>query len=97
MDIDLVVADMQKDINDINARTGFAIQCLEHALAFFNQLPTVAENPDPTVSMGVGPPGEPGSKEYARWRLSNVKRELASDGPPVRQLGHQWVVVIYAI
>jgi hypothetical protein len=61
-------------------------------------LATEPENRTPESSIFIGH-GDPNSTEgfaYQRWRLDELPDQLDADGPIVRAIGQQWVVMVAA-
>jgi hypothetical protein len=47
-----------------------------------------------TMFIGHGDPNSPEGFAYQRWRLDELPNQLHADGPIVRALGQQWVVMV---
>lgn len=83
-------------LNDAAAAHSLAVAGLQRTMEFFEGVPRVPENPDPTLYFGSGDPNLPDTQMYARWKLSELPAKLAAGGPIRTQLGHQWAVFVYA-
>jgi hypothetical protein len=88
---------LQKDLNDLAAAAAFALSGLRLELDRLKEIPTIPENPDPRIYLGIGDPNIPGALPYASWRLSEAADQLQPDGPVATSLGHQWIVFLYSV
>jgi hypothetical protein len=73
----------------------FAMSGIRRIDEFFAAAPRTAENPDPSIYLGIGDPNLSDDK-YARFKASDLPGLLARGGPVAIQLGQQWAVFVYA-
>ncbi len=93
--VSAVLEDLAGFLNDATAASGFAALGLQRFAEFLEQLPTLQENPDPRISLGIGDPNDPSAQAYASWRRSEALRQTAKHGPVEARLGQQWLVYVY--
>jgi hypothetical protein len=58
-------------------------------------VPENPENPDPMVYIGVGDPNLLDARALARWRRSEMLKQLSPTGDAHARLGRQWLVSLY--
>lgn len=87
--------ELSEFLNDAGGAHGFAASGLKFVLERFEGLPRDPTNPDPKMYMGIGDPNSPEAQQYQVWRLADLPRHLADDGPVVTQIGQQWVVQVF--
>src|SRR2546421_11374470 len=90
-----VIAEFNAFLNDSIAAHTFVSIGLRRMTEWFESLPVIPENPDPTIYIGIGDPNTPETKQYARWRRSDAIVQAAIDGPIETVLGQQWIVYLY--
>jgi hypothetical protein len=73
----------------------FALSGIRRIDEFFSAAPRAAENPDPSIYLGIRDPNLSDDK-YARFKASELPHLLAHGGPVAIQLGQQWAVFVYA-
>lgn len=93
--VDHVLGDLHTELNDSIAATGFALVGLRKLQDDLSALGGSPENPDPRVFIGAGDPHDPASRT-PMWRLSQVREQIAYQGPVTRRLTCQWVVAFFA-
>jgi hypothetical protein len=91
-----VYADFRAFLNDMAGAQGHARGAVAfHAgrmLEIVGSSPPPPENPDPTISLGIGDPNDPSSREFSRWKLSELREKLAFTE---EWIGLQWIVGTY--
>jgi hypothetical protein len=94
---DEILAELKKDLNDLTAAHAFAVYGLKQVSDRFKVLPTLPQNPDPMIYIGMGGPNLPESSQHASWRLSAAIEQVEKNGQVAMRLGHQWVMFLYSV
>ena len=89
-----VITELQAFLNGALATQAYAALGLFHERELLQGIPITAENPDPTIHIGVADPNELFAP-YSRWRLSEARRQLAQGGLVEQRLSQQWIVYTY--
>src|SRR5690348_15232672 len=89
-----VLDDLRAFLNDGLATSAYARMGLMREREFLEGLPTIEENPDPTVHLGVTDPSEVFAP-CSRWRRSEALRHQADGGPVEQRIGQQWIVSMF--
>jgi hypothetical protein len=80
------------ELNDIAGIHAMALVGIVKMAEFAATLP--APQPNSTLFVGHGNPNSANSFAYQRWPIRSLKERLAPEGPVVRALGQQWVVMV---
>jgi hypothetical protein len=95
--VESILAELNRDLNDLTAAHTFAAAGLVSIREFFTQLQTLPENPDPLILIGTGDPNTPEARQYAQWRRSEAIEQTQPDGAVETRLGQQWIAFLYAL
>jgi hypothetical protein len=80
------------ELNDIAGIHAMALVGIIKMAEFAATLP--APEPNSTLFVGHGNPNSADGFAYQRWPIRSLKERLAPEGPVVRALGQQWVVMV---
>lgn len=87
-----VLADLRSFLNDALATQAYARMGLIHEYHFTSAFPVTPDNPDPTIFLTAGDPGE--AMPFSQWRRSEVLIHLSQLGPVEQRLSQQWIVYV---
>jgi hypothetical protein len=93
--VDEVLSDLRRMLDRAAATQAFSNYGLAEVDRRVAAGPRSPDNPDPTVYIGLGDPNDPVSKQYAKFKASELPALLAKGGPISRQLGQQWAVFVF--
>jgi hypothetical protein len=97
--MDRILAELSESLNLSAGAHSCASMGLRFVAERFDSASRLVEpnpdNPDPTLYFGLGDPNEAASRQYARWKVSELSQRLAQDGPVVAELGRQWLILIF--
>jgi hypothetical protein len=91
-----VIEEFRSQMNDL---AGTHAMCLAGLVQFNAALPDLEpqnRNEGSMLFVGHGDPNSPEGFAYQRWRYDDLPKYLDPDGPIVRSLGQQWVVMVTA-
>jgi hypothetical protein len=93
-----IIVELRQDLNDLIASYMFATNGLVRLHNALMSAPTIPDNPDPMIHMGVFNMGSgEESRLLAQWRMSAARKRAEPGGPVQTKLGHQWVVFVYSL
>jgi hypothetical protein len=93
-----IIVELRQDLNDLIASYVFAASGVGRLHKDLTSAPSVPDNPDPMIHMGlfkVGSADE--SRLLAQWRMSAARTQVEPGGPVQTKLGHQWIVFFYSL
>jgi len=92
----VVLTEFANFLNQAAMTHGLAVNGIQLSVAQMENAPRSPKNPDPDVYMGIGDPNVAGSTTYASAKLSELRWQLADNGPVITSLGQQWAVLVDA-
>jgi hypothetical protein len=79
-------------LNDIAGTHAMSILGIIQMAEFADTLE--APKPDSTLFIGYGDPNSEEGLAYQRWPIRTLEERLSPEGPVVRALGQQWIVMV---
>jgi hypothetical protein len=93
-DADAISREFLEVLNDIAGTHAMALMGIIRMAEWAAPVVAAAPSHDSTLFVGHGDPNSDAGFSYQRWPLRSLLDRLDADGPVVRQLGQQWVVMV---
>jgi hypothetical protein len=92
-----VIEEFQQRVNDAAGVHAIALTGVLMVASMSESIELTNRGPESSMFFGHGDPNTPDGFTYQHWKLDDLPAHLAADGPVIRALGQQWLVLVASL